>query len=113
MLKIETFTQVDVDEVDGVPLDVDGVPLAKDVDGEPLADEEEEDIFNMSPKKSFVSLEFKEVPIVFTLITLNLCRVLSLEVHHTCILCALFKRTVHFLKQIRVNFNTLQFTCIF
>ena len=81
MLKIETFTQVDVDEVDGVPLDVDGVPLAKDVDGEPLADEEEEDIFNMSPKKSFVSLEFKEVPIVFTLITLNLCRVLSLEVH--------------------------------
>ena len=48
------YTQVDVDEVDGVPLDVDGVPLAKDVDGEPLADEEDEDIFNMSPKKSYV-----------------------------------------------------------
>jgi len=46
--------EVDVDEVDGVPLDVDGVPLAKDVDGEPLADleEEEEDMFDMSPKKS-------------------------------------------------------------
>ena len=48
-----------IDEVDGVPLDVDGVPLAKDVDGEPLADpeeEEDEDIFNMSPKKRYILL---------------------------------------------------------
>ena len=59
-----TQTQVDgdevyIDEVDGVPLDVDGVPLAKDVDGEPLADpeeEEDEDIFNMSPKKRYILL---------------------------------------------------------
>lgn len=46
--------EVDVDEVDGVPLDVDGVPLSKDVDGEPLADPdpEDEDMFDMTPKKN-------------------------------------------------------------
>lgn len=56
MVTVQYLVQVDVDEVDGVPLDVDGVPLAKDVDGEPLAEEEEEDIFNMSPKKRYSSI---------------------------------------------------------
>ena len=49
--------QPDPDEVDGIPLDVDGVPLAKDVDGMPLeedkksvSDHEDEDMFDLSPK---------------------------------------------------------------
>lgn len=41
-----------VDEVDGIPLDVDGVPLSKDVDGSPLEEDiAPEDIFDTSPKR--------------------------------------------------------------
>ena len=78
-----------------MPLDVDGVPLAKDVDGEPLADEEEEDIFNMSPKKSFVSLKAVEISIVFAYYFELLQGFVSRS-----ILCAVvvFKRSVHFLE---------------
>ena len=43
--------------MDGIPLDVDGVPLAKDVDGVPLEEEkksdsepEDDDMFDLSPK---------------------------------------------------------------
>ena len=38
--------------MDGIPLDVDGVPLAKDVDGVPLDEDkpEDDDMFDMSPE---------------------------------------------------------------
>jgi len=58
----------DPDEVDGIPLDVDGVPLAKDVDGVPLEEEkksdsepEDDDMFDLSPKskKSAPSINSK------------------------------------------------------